>query len=94
MVSELIEEIQARAAEQLEFAEAPDRERELASCKRYLKDEGARLKKLHRGGGLGREVCEVRAAVIDALIMQLFKTAMNRAPLGKSKKPPAITVVD
>ena len=92
-MSELIEEIQTRAAEQLEFTGAPDRERELARCKRFLKDEGARLKKLHRCGGLGREVCEARAVVIDALIVQLFKTAMNRAPMGKSKKPPAITVV-
>ena len=66
---------------------------ELARYKRFLKDEATRLKKLHRGGGLGREVCRARAAVIDALIRHLLDTAIGLAPLGKFKSPPAIVVV-
>ena len=92
-MSTLIEEVEAHAAERLVLAEGQTPAAELSRYKRFLKDEAARLKKLHRGGGLGREVCRARAAVIDALIRHLLDTAIGLAPLGKFKKPPSIAVV-
>ncbi|MDE2681513.1 MAG: [protein-PII] uridylyltransferase [Verrucomicrobiota bacterium] len=92
-MSTLIKEVEAHAAERLVLAEGQTPAAELARYKRFLKDEAARLKKLHRGGGLGREVCHARAAVIDALIRHLIDTAIGLAPLGKFKSPPAIAVV-
>ncbi|MBT5321207.1 MAG: [protein-PII] uridylyltransferase [Verrucomicrobiales bacterium] len=92
-MSTLINEVEAHAAERLVLAEGQTPAAELVRYKRFLKDEAARLKKLHRGGGLGREVCHARAAVIDALIRHLIDTAIGLAPLGKFKSPPAIAVV-
>ena len=81
-MSNRIAQIQKRAAEQLPLDPGQTPAQELARYKRFLKDEFARLKKLHRGGGLGREVCEAHAAVIDALLVHLLQTAVDLAPLG------------
>ena len=88
-MSGLIAKIKTRAEEQLDFAGAPD----LARCKRFLKDEGKRLKALHRTGGLGREVCEARAAVVDALVERLFAAALAIAANNGEGEPPAVAVV-
>ena len=47
----MIEEVEAHAAERLVLAEGQTPAAELARYKRFLKDEAARLKKLHLGGG-------------------------------------------
>ena len=67
-----MKEIQRRAAEQLTLPEDVPPSDELPLFKRYLKNEENLLKKLHREGGLGREVCRARAALMDALILNLF----------------------
>ena len=67
-MADLAQEIVERAAEQLALPAGRRPSDELAPFKRFLKDETARLKKLHRGGGLGREVCRTRAVVIDELL--------------------------
>ena len=79
--------------EQLVLPEGKAPAGELARYKRFLKDETARLKKLHRSSGLGREVCMARAAVIDALLQHLLRTAIELAPLGKFKKVPSLAVI-
>ena len=79
-MAKFVEEVKARAQEQLVLPEGKAPAGELARYKRFLKHEAARLKKLHRSSGLGREVCMARAAVIDA-------------PLGKFKKVPSLAVI-
>ena len=76
-MASLTEEVQARAAEQLTMPEDTLPSKELPRFKRFLKGEESRLKKLHQEGGLGREVCHVRAAIIDALIQHLFEAAVQ-----------------
>ena len=92
-VSNRIAQIQKRADEQLPLDPGQTPAQELARYKRFLKDEFARLKKLHRGGGLGREVCEAHAAVIDALLGHLLQTAVALAPLENLKEHPPLAVV-
>lgn len=92
-VASLAEEVKARAAEQLALPEGAVPSRELPRFKRFLKDESTRLKKLHRSGGLGRELCRARAAVMDAIIAELFTTAVEQAPLGDLKTPPLMAVI-
>ena len=92
-VSNRIAQIQKRADEQLHLDPGQTPAQELARYKRFLKDEFARLKKLHRGGGLGREVCEAHAAVIDALLGHLLQTAVALAPLENLKEHPPLAVV-
>ncbi len=44
--------------------------------KKFLRDEFNRLKKAHREGGLGREMCRAHAALIDALLRRLVDAAV------------------
>ncbi len=92
-MAKFVEEVKARAQEQLVLPEGKAPAGELARYKRFLKHEAARLKKLHRSSGLGREVCMARAAVIDALLKHLLRTAIGLAPLGKFKKVPSLAVI-
>ena len=92
-MAKFVEEVKARAKEQLVLPEGKAPAGELARYKRFLKHEAARLKKLHRSSGLGREVCMARAAVIDALLKHLLRTAIGLAPLGKFKKVPSLAVI-
>ncbi len=66
---------------------------ELARFKRYLKNESALLKDMHRSGGLGREVCFARAVVIDSIIEHLFEAALQIATTKNFRKRPVMTVV-
>jgi len=88
-----VEKVKARAKEQLVLPKGKTPAGELGRYKRFLKGEAIRLKKLHRSGGLGREVCAARAAVIDALLQHLLRAALDLAPLGKFRKEPAIAVI-
>ena len=92
-MAKFVEEVNVRATEQLVLPEGKAPAGELARYKRFLKHEAARLKKLHRSSGLGREVCMARAAVIDALLKHLLRTAIGLAPLGKFKKVPSLAVI-
>ena len=88
-----MKEIQRRAAEQLTLPEDVLPSDELPLFKRYLKNEENLLKKLHREGGLGREVCRARAALMDALILNLFEAAARIAVKGTDGNQPAMAVV-
>ncbi len=92
-MEKFVEEVKARATEQLVLPEGKAPADELARYQRFLKGEALRLKKLHRSGGLGREVCIARATVIDALLQHLLGAALELAPLGKFKKVPSIAVI-
>ena len=65
----------------------------LAPFKRFLKDETTRLRKLHRGGGLGREVCRARAAVIDELLRHLLNAVLTATSLPVTREELPLTLV-
>ncbi len=88
-----MKEIQKRAAEQLTLPEGVLPSDELPLFKRYLKNEENLLKKLHREGGLGREVCRARAALMDALILNLFEVAVRIAANETEGNQPAMAVI-
>ncbi|MEE2714702.1 MAG: DUF294 nucleotidyltransferase-like domain-containing protein, partial [Verrucomicrobiota bacterium] len=88
-----MKEIQKRAAEQLTLPEGVLPSDELPLFKRYLKNEENLLKKLHREGGLGREVCRARAALMDALILNLFEAAVRIAAKETDEIQPAMAVI-
>ena len=81
-----MQEIAERATSQLELPKAKRPAEELAPFKRFLKDETSRLKKLHRGGGLGREVCRGRAFVIDELLRHLLQAVLSASDLPIERK--------
>ena len=91
-MADFAQEIIERAAEQLVLPAGRRPTDELALFKRFLKGETARLKKLHREGGLGREVCRARAVVIDELLRNLLGSVLNSAsqPTGKKNLPLAL----
>ena len=91
-MASLAEEVKARAAEQLALPEGAVPSRELPRFKRFLKDESTRLKKLHRSGGLGRELCRARAAVMDAIIADYSPRRWNWRHWG-FKNAPAMAVI-
>ncbi|MDP6034758.1 MAG: nucleotidyltransferase domain-containing protein, partial [Verrucomicrobiota bacterium] len=92
-MTDLAQEIVERAAEQLALPAGRRPSDELAPFKRFLKDETARLKKLHRGGGLGREVCRTRAVVIDELLRHILRSVLNAAPQPTGKKDLPLALV-
>lgn len=94
-MEEWAEKIAKRAAEQLELSAGRRPAEELAPFKRFLKDETARLLKLHREGGLGREVCRARAAVADELLRHLLVGVLNaeRSSFIKDDLPLALVAI-
>jgi [protein-PII] uridylyltransferase len=89
----MAQDIVARAAEQLELPTGRRPADDLTPFKRYLKDETVRLKKLHRGGGLGRELCRARALVIDELLRHLLTSVLNAVTHSAGKGSPPIALV-
>ena len=84
--------MQDRAKVALTLPEGKTPAQELSRFKRFLKDESVLLKSLHRDGGLGREVCLARAAVIDSIIFHLFDAALQIAPAKSRQKRPVMAV--
>ena len=84
-MADLAQEIVERAAEQLMLPAGRRPADELAPFKRFLKDETARLKKLHRDGGPGREVCHARAVMVDELLRHLLESVLNVSSQSDNK---------
>ncbi len=76
----LLDKIEAEAAEALTLPERQRPGQELARYKQFLKRQAARLKMLHRAGGGGRELCQARAAVLDALHRRLLDAVLQSLP--------------
>ena len=70
----LLEKIEASAAQRLRLPPGRTPAQELTRYKNFLKVESHRLKILHRAGAGGREICQARAAIIDALLRHLYET--------------------
>lgn len=76
----LADKIEASAAKRLTLPAGRLPARELPRFKQFLKVETARLKMLHRAGGGGREVCQARAVVLDALHRHILEALVNTLP--------------
>jgi [protein-PII] uridylyltransferase len=86
-----LKKIEAVAAARLAFAPDADAAEKLARYKNFLKVETARLKLQHRAGAGGREICQARAAILDALMRHLWEMARPAGPIVKNG--PAIALV-
>lgn len=83
----LLEKIEASAAQRLRLPPGRTPAQELARYKNFLKVESHRLKILHRAGGGGREICQARSAIIDALLKNLYETVCKVGNFYTPKLP-------
>ena len=88
-MQDLLKKIEAAAAVRLTFSPNVTPAEKLARYKTYLKVETHRLKLLHRAGADGLEICQARAAILDALIRHLWDTAKKKSVGPSAKGIPA-----
>ncbi|HEY1170681.1 MAG TPA: [protein-PII] uridylyltransferase [Verrucomicrobiae bacterium] len=84
----LLEKIDASASQRLPLPAGRTPAQELARYKNFLKVESHRLRILHRAGGGGREICQARAAIMDALLRNLFDTVVKIGNFYLPQLPP------
>ena len=92
-MQDLLKKIDAAATARLSLppdVTAPDR---IARYKNFLKVETHRLKLLHRAGASGRQICQARAAILDALLQHLWTSAKEKLSEGAKKEFPPIALV-
>jgi [protein-PII] uridylyltransferase len=88
-VQDLLKKIEDDAEARLALKPAGNAAERLARCKAFLKVETHRLKLLHRGGAGGREICQARAAMLDALLRHLWESARGSlSPQAQKEFPP------
>ncbi len=93
-VQDLLKKIEAAAEVRLTFSPNVAPAEKLARYKTFLKVESHRLKLLHRGGSHdGLEICQARAAILDALLRHLWETAKHGLSAQAQKEFPAIALV-
>jgi [protein-PII] uridylyltransferase len=92
-VQDLLKKIEAAASARLLFSPNATPADKLARYKTFLKVEAQRLKMLHRAGGDGIEICQARAAILDALLKHFWETALEKIPGAKKSETPAIALV-
>jgi [protein-PII] uridylyltransferase len=92
-VQDLIKKIEADAEARLPLLPGSDTAEKLARYKAFLKVETHRLKLQHRAGLGGREICEARAAILDAILRHLWATARSSlSPQAQKEFPPLALV--
>jgi len=92
-VQDLLKKIEAAAAARLEFSPNAAPAEKLARYKNFLKVESHRLKMEHRAGAGGREICQGRAAILDALLRHLWESAKQNLSAQAQKEFPNIALV-
>ena len=92
-MQDLIKKIEAAAAARLEFSPAATSAEKLARYKNFLKVESHRLKMEHRAGADGREICQGRAAILDALLRHLWESAKRNLSAQAQKEFPNMALV-
>ena len=78
----------AHAEDQLSGAKTRRPTETLPLYKRFLKIEEHRLRLRHRAGGGGREVCKLRADLVDILLRHVFAAAVGAAAERKEAEQP------
>ena len=92
-MQDLLKKIEAAAEAKLSFPPSAAAPEKLARYKTFLKVEAHRLKLWHRAGADGREICQARAAILDALLRHLWTTAKASLSAPAQKEFPAIAIV-
>ena len=92
-MQDLIKKIEAAAAARLEFSPNAAPAEKLARYKNFLKVESHRLKMEHRAGADGREICQGRAAILDALLRHLWESAKQNLSAQAQKEFPNMALV-
>jgi [protein-PII] uridylyltransferase len=92
-VQDLLKKIEADARERLPLPPNASKAEKLARCKGFLKVETHRLKLLHRAGNSGRDICQGRAAMLDALLRHLWETARSSLSAQAQKEFPPLALV-
>jgi len=77
----------------LRFPANADPTEKLSRYKAFLKVETHRLKLWHNGGAGGREICQARAAMLDALLRHLWVSACDSLSPQAQKEFPALALV-
>jgi [protein-PII] uridylyltransferase len=84
------EKVLAHAEQQL-LAQGKLNSEELVELyRKFLKIENYRLRMLHHAGGGGREVCAMRASLMDVVLRHLLDAALTEDP---KQKPPRLALV-
>ena len=91
-MQDLLKKIEAVAAARLTFSPDATAPEKLARYKHFLKVETHRLKLLHRAGAAGREICQARAAILDALLQHLWDVRQG-ACRGRQRGLPPVALV-
>ena len=92
-MQDLLKKIEAAAEARLAFSPDATPAEKLARYKHFLKVESHRLKLMHRAGADGREICQARAAILDALLRHLWATAKKNLSAQAQKEFPPIALV-
>ena len=87
-MQDLLKKIGAAAEARLSFSPNATAAEKLARYKTFLKVEAHRLKLLHRAGADGREICQARAAILDALLQHLWQSAKDNLSTQEKEKFP------
>jgi [protein-PII] uridylyltransferase len=91
-VQDLLNKIAAAAGTRLAFSPNIPPAEKLVRYKKFLKVESHRIKLQHRAGVAGREICQARAAMLDALLRHLWNAAPP-APAGAGTGPVALVAI-
>lgn len=73
----ILKRLRSHAQKRLVFDPGIPRNQQLSSYKRYLELENKMLKRWHLRGESGREICQMRAMMIDVVIENLFLSALD-----------------
>ena len=92
-MQELLRKIATSAAARLALAPGREPAQEVARCKAFLKVESHRLKLRHRAGAGGLDICQVRAAILDALLRHLWDAAKAGLSEQARKEFPPLALV-
>jgi [protein-PII] uridylyltransferase len=92
-VQDLIRKIEGDAEARLPLPDNADATEKLSRYKAFLKVETHRLKLWHRGGAGGHEICQARAAMLDALLRHLWASARGSLSPQAQREFPALALV-
>ncbi len=92
-MQDLLKKIEAAAEARLTFSPNATPAEKLARYKNFLKVESHRLKLWHRAGADGREVCQARAAILDALLVHLWDVTKKTLSAQAQKEFPPIAMI-
>ena len=72
-----LKRLRKHAQKRLVFEPGIPKNQQLSAYKRYLELENKMLKRNHRNGSSGKEICQMRTTMIDVIIENLFLSALD-----------------